>query len=187
MNQTRLFLIFAWLMVATLLWMEWGKEKAAPATPAVATETSSAVPAASGVPPNAPATVPSAPGSPVPPGTASSDAKAATVTVTTDVLRVVLDGGELREADLLKYPSQADANSPPVRLLTDDATNYFVAQSGWVSSSSAAPSHQGAFVPAGAGRDFKLADGTRELVVPFVWTGANGVTIRRGYVFQRGS
>ena len=187
MNQTRLFLIFAWLMVATLLWMEWGKEKAAPATPAVATETSSAVPAASGVPPNAPATVPSAPGSPVPPGTASADAKAATVTVTTDVLRVVLDGGELREADLLKYPSQADANSPPVRLLTDDATNYFVAQSGWVSSSSAAPSHQGAFVPAGAGRDFKLADGTRELVVPFVWTGANGVTIRRGYVFQRGS
>ena len=36
MNQTRLFLIFAWLMVATLLWMEWGKEKQtaqAPATP----------------------------------------------------------------------------------------------------------------------------------------------------------
>ena len=25
MNQTRVFLIFAWLMVATLLWMEWGK------------------------------------------------------------------------------------------------------------------------------------------------------------------
>ena len=28
MNQTRVFLIFAWLMVATLLWMEWGKEQA---------------------------------------------------------------------------------------------------------------------------------------------------------------
>lgn len=23
MNQTRVFLIFAWLMVAVLLWMEW--------------------------------------------------------------------------------------------------------------------------------------------------------------------
>ena len=30
MNQTRVFLIFAWLMVAMLLWMEWGKERAAP-------------------------------------------------------------------------------------------------------------------------------------------------------------
>ena len=33
MNQTRLFLIFAWLMVATLLWMEWGKEQQAARTP----------------------------------------------------------------------------------------------------------------------------------------------------------
>ena len=31
MNQTRVFLILAWLMVATLLWMDWGKEQAAPA------------------------------------------------------------------------------------------------------------------------------------------------------------
>ena len=28
MNQTRMFLIFAWMMVATLLWMEWGKDNA---------------------------------------------------------------------------------------------------------------------------------------------------------------
>ena len=30
MNQTRVFLIFAWLMVATLLWMAWDKEQAIP-------------------------------------------------------------------------------------------------------------------------------------------------------------
>ena len=34
MNQTRVFLILAWLMVAMLLWMEWGKEQAAPPTEA---------------------------------------------------------------------------------------------------------------------------------------------------------
>jgi len=28
MNQTRTFLILAWLMVAMLLWWEWGKESA---------------------------------------------------------------------------------------------------------------------------------------------------------------
>ena len=30
MNQTRVFLIFAWLMVAVLLGMEWSREKNAP-------------------------------------------------------------------------------------------------------------------------------------------------------------
>ena len=29
MNQTRTFLIFAWLMVAALLWMAWGQDQAA--------------------------------------------------------------------------------------------------------------------------------------------------------------
>ena len=42
MNQTRVFLIFAWLMVATLLWFEWSRDKAAPAQPAVAAQTAAA-------------------------------------------------------------------------------------------------------------------------------------------------
>ncbi|MCF5956977.1 membrane protein insertase YidC, partial [Xanthomonas perforans] len=44
MNQTRVFLIFAWLMVAALLWMEWGKDKAAANAPVAAA--TQAVPAA---------------------------------------------------------------------------------------------------------------------------------------------
>ena len=36
MTQTRTFLILAWLMVATLLWMEWGKGRDAAAAPAPA-------------------------------------------------------------------------------------------------------------------------------------------------------
>ncbi|MFD1297585.1 membrane protein insertase YidC, partial [Lysobacter gummosus] len=50
MNQTRAFLILAWLMVATLLWMEWGKEKSAPPVPPPsAVAPASSVPVASGV------------------------------------------------------------------------------------------------------------------------------------------
>ena len=41
MTQTRTFLILAWLMVATLLWMEWGKERDAIAAPAPAIPTAS--------------------------------------------------------------------------------------------------------------------------------------------------
>jgi YidC/Oxa1 family membrane protein insertase len=194
MNQTRVFLIFAWLMVATLLWMEWGKEAAAPpATAETAQATTSTVPNASGA-----ATTSGVPSVPtVPTGPASMSATPApspgavrpSVTVTTDVLKVVLDGGELRQADLLKYPSTAAPDSPPVRLFDTNAARYFVAQSGWVSSAGAAPSHEAGFVPEGAGTEpsgFRLADGAPSVVVPFVWTGANGVTIRRTYTFKRG-
>ena len=55
MNQTRVFLIFAWLMVAVLLWMEWGREKAAP-DPATVATTQPAVPGANDVDLHAPAT-----------------------------------------------------------------------------------------------------------------------------------
>ena len=58
MNQTRLFLLFAWLMVASLLWMEWAREKAAPpVAPTAAVATTGAVPTAA-----APGAVPTAPG-----------------------------------------------------------------------------------------------------------------------------
>ncbi len=45
MNQTRVFLIFAWLMVAVLLGMEWSREKNAP-DPATVVAAQPAVPAA---------------------------------------------------------------------------------------------------------------------------------------------
>ena len=195
MNQTRTFLIFAWLAVATLLWMEWGKEKAAPPSPAntAATAMTSTVPNAGvaastmGVPavPSAPASMSAAP--------TDIDANQAgtPVTVITDVLKVVLVGGELRQADLLKYPTTADAGSPPVRLFDPDAARYFVAQTGWVSNAGPAPSHEAGFVLESAGieaasHEFGLTDGAASVVVPFVWTGANGVTIRRTYTFKRG-
>ena len=188
MNQTRVFLILAWLMVATLLWMEWGKEQAAPAAPtpaAAATTNAGAVPTA--VAPTAPGAIPSAPSMSATPSTsASGPAAAPLVTVTTDVLKVELDGGVMHRADLLKYPSTSDDDSAPVRLFAEDPTNYFVAQTGWVSSNGAAPTHERGFVPESAQRDFALAQGAKDVVVPFVWTGPDGVTIRRTYTFTRG-
>ena len=193
MNQTRTFLIFAWLMVAALLWMEWGKEKAAPATPAVTAPVAGApaVPAtaaAGTVPSPTPGVLPGVPAAaPLPTvGATPAGAQAQAVTVTTDVLKVVLDGGEMREADLLAYPQGDEAGSPPVRLFAQDAANYFVAQSGWVSQGGAAPTHQAGFVPEGGQTAFGLPAGADSVVVPFVWTGPNGVTIRRTYTFKRG-
>jgi len=189
MNQTRLFLIFAWLMVATLLWMEWGKEKAAPAADTAAVVANDArVPASNAPVPAAATAVPAAPGSvpAAPPAVANAVAPGSEpVEITTDVLHVVLDGGELRQADLLKYPTLAAANSEPVRLFADDDAHYFVARSGWTSTGGIAPGQEGTFRVEGA-RDYQL-DGQQEISVPFVWSGSNGVTIRRTFTFQRGS
>ncbi|SDQ22280.1 YidC/Oxa1 family membrane protein insertase [Pseudoxanthomonas sp. CF385] len=192
MNQTRVFLIFAWLMVATLLWFEWSREKAAPAAPAVAAQTTtttpgSTVPAATAAPATPAGTVPAAPTTaPAVAGAAPTARAAARVTVSNDVLRLVLDGGSVLQADLLHYPTSKTPGSGPVRLFSEDPQHYYVAESGWVSSGAKAPDHH-AFVPENGAGDATLAQGSDSVSVPFVWQGPDGVTIRRTYTLKRAS
>ena len=193
MNQTRLFLIFAWLMVATLLWMEWGKEQQAartPTTPAAqiaappAMVPGQAAPAAPSAVPTA--NVPAAAGQQAP--VTKATPSAASLVATTDVLQVTLDGGSVREADLLKFPQTRDAGSKPVLLFDPNPANFYAAQSGWVGQNGgAAPSHTSGFVPASPGTVYTLADGQNSLSIPFVWQGPNGVSIERTYILKRGS
>ena len=190
MNQTRVFLIFAWLMVATLLWFEWSRDKAAPAQPAVAAQTATA-PAGSTVPTAtdaAPATgtVPAAPVATPGITQAPRAAAAPRVTVNTDVLRLVLDGGSVLQADLLHYPQSKTPGSGPVRLFSEDPQHFYTAESGWVSNGSKAPDHH-AFVPENGAGEVALAKGSDSISVPFVWQGPEGVTIRRTYTFKRAS
>jgi len=190
MNQTRTFLILAWLMVAMLLWWEWGKQSAEPATANVPNAVSALTPDV----PRAPS-VPAADGIGVPvaptePGAVESVASAVTapasaVTIETDVLRLLVDGGSILRAELLAYPQTKDSGSAPVRLFDDSAAGFYVAQSGWVSQSQAAPSHLAGFVPQGPAHQ-RLNDGQAQLVVPFVWDGPDGVRIQREYVLSRG-
>jgi YidC/Oxa1 family membrane protein insertase len=188
MNQTRTLLIAAWMFVAALLWMAWTKEQvpAPAATPATA---STAVAASStSVPsvPSAPSADAASPTAPTPPTTASAMPAAPLVTVTTDVLRLRLDGGASHSADILQCPLPIAPGSAPMRLFDDSPEHLFVAQSGWVSSNGPAPSHEGAFVPVDAARAVTLAAGTDAVQVPFVWHGPNGISIRRTYTFRRG-
>ncbi len=199
MNQTRTFLIFAWLMVATLLWMAWSKEQATPRTPAATVQTQGQA-ATEGALPTAPrddtpasAAVPTAPTAlppRAPPAMAATPTQtptAATVRVTTDVLRLELDGGSVREAELLAYPRTREPGSPPVQLFASDPGRYYTAQSGWVSQSHPAPTHEQGFMPETPQQTHALAVGTERLVVPFVWQGPDGVSIRRTYTLTRGS
>ncbi|MUV13181.1 membrane protein insertase YidC [Noviluteimonas gilva] len=194
MNQTRVFLLIAWLLVATLLWMEWNKEKtAALQAPPVATQTASSNGAVPGAVPSAPtAAAAGVPAAPVQAGVpSSSTTKTAqadnAVVVTTDTLRITLDGGSVRNAELLKFPNEAKSNDTGnVALFDPTPAGFYEAQSGWVSSTGAAPDHLANFLPEGGARKVTLAAGQDSVEVPFIWTGANGVTIRRTYTFPRG-
>lgn len=195
MNQTRVFLIFAWMMVAVLLWMEWGREKNAP-DPASVAATQPAVPAANDVdlaPPSAgdvpQASVPGAATPDTPAAMAATPEAAAgapRITVTTDVLKLVLDGRSVLDADLLQFPQTKAAGSPPVQLLSEDKAHPYSATSGWVGQSGSAAPGAAGFQPVQAARDYALADGQNEVQVPFVWNGPNGVSIQRTYTFKRG-
>ncbi|MBR7540566.1 hypothetical protein KC221_30740, partial [Mycobacterium tuberculosis] len=64
------------------------------------------------------AQVPGAPGQAAVQAQASATPASQRVTVTTDVLRLVLDGGRVLDAELLHFRKPSGEGSPPVRLLT---------------------------------------------------------------------
>jgi YidC/Oxa1 family membrane protein insertase len=200
MNQLRTFLIFAWLMVATILWMNWNKEQQAPPTPTELAQAAAAVTPPEGLPaPAVPgvsvpgatptettaAAVPTANGQPPVAQVGPAPATAPRVTLSNDVLRLSLDGGNVRRAELLKYRQSRAPDAPLVRLFDDGAENFYIAQSGWTSAQGA-PSHQSGFAAEQSATELKLADGAKTVSAHFVWTGADGVTIRRTYTLSRG-
>jgi YidC/Oxa1 family membrane protein insertase len=205
MNQMRPFLIFAWLMVATILWMEWNKDQHAPPAAAQTTQQTSTMAPPEGLPvPTVTGTVPaaSAPVANVPSGTAP-DANvvgasgqpvvqvgavpvvAPRLTLSNDVLRLSLDGGNVHRAELLQYRVNRAPDAPLVRLFDDSAENFYIAQSGWTSAQGS-PSHKTGFVAEQSATQYTLANGANSISASFVWSGAEGITIRRTYTLTRG-
>ena len=199
MNQTRTFLLIAWLAVAFLLFLEWNKgpvepnpAEAAPAAalpePSAALPEDGAVPDAAAVPATAALPAAPAPGA-VPAATGPAASSPGLLRVRTDVLdlRVDLRGGNLVGAELLQYPVDKDEPERKVRLFDNDAARFSVAQSGLVATAGNAPNHEAVFRPEGGRTDFQLADGQDRLEIPLLWTDpATGVTVRKTWVLERG-
>ena len=109
--------------------------------------------------------------------------------VTTDVLDIVINlkGGELDQADLLKYPLRKDTPNIPVRLLELSAAADPVP--------AAERTHRhgrrsGAH--ASGGLEIRPEDlsflrrGANELRVPLTWTDGQGLTVTKTFIFTRG-
>jgi YidC/Oxa1 family membrane protein insertase len=150
---------------------------AAPVPPTAAT---AALPAVT-----APAAAPAANGAPAP---VSDAVPAEPLHVATDVLDVVINlkGGELDQADLLKYPLRKDAPNVPVRLLSSDPpASLYLLQTGLSGAAGqAAPTHLATW--SSAEKSYVLAPGANELRVPLTWTDGQGLSVTKTFVFTRG-
>jgi YidC/Oxa1 family membrane protein insertase len=109
--------------------------------------------------------------------------------VVTDVLDVSINlkGGELDQADLLKYPLRKDAPNIPVRLLSrEPPASLYLLQTGLIGTpGEAAPTHLATWTS--AEKSFALPAGAKELRVPLTWTDGQGLTVTKTFVFTRGS
>lgn len=187
MNQTRTFLLIAWLAVAFLLFQQW--QTPAPTAPAPAVNAPTAlapVPAAVGALPALPDTpVAGAPALPV----VAAANNAQTVEIVTDVFRLTVDlkGVSIVRAELLTYSKEKKPGSTNVLLLDNGSTDFFIAESGWLTRTHAAePNHNAQFSAADGQRRYELKQGQDSLSVPFVWTDASGISLTKTLVLQRG-
>jgi YidC/Oxa1 family membrane protein insertase len=193
--------IYLWIALAMLLWMnvvQWNRDfGSTPVTPPPTASTDSAAtpkagaPAASQLPalPSAPSATPAAPASAAPSAPdAAATAAAPTIHVVTDVLDmdISLRGGELVRSDLLKYPRDKQAGSPPVRLLTTNDVGFHVVRSGLRAADGRAEANHLVTFSSPA-TEYRLAPGANELRVPLTWTDGQGLTVTKTYVLRPGS
>jgi YidC/Oxa1 family membrane protein insertase len=187
MDNLRLILFIALSIVILLLWEAWqgdhgNKPPASP--PAAQTAPAPSVKA----PVRSPQATAPAPGNGRTPGAEPAGQSLPVgqrIQVATDLLKVEIDtyGGDLRQAELLRYPVAKDHPEQPIKLLNDDTSKIFVAQSGLLAAT-AAPDHHTRYQTAQT--EYRLADGADELKVPLTWNGG-GITVTKTYVFHRGS
>jgi YidC/Oxa1 family membrane protein insertase len=197
MNQTRSFLLIAWLFAAGWLFLKWNEwntlQNAPPAATAVAATVSSNPSS------TAPAPLPEAPGATnaptTLPGTAPAASTSATpasrmITLSNDELRLDIDlsGGRVARAQLLQYTVEKKAGSPNVVLLDDESRAYYSANAGLITLGKAGARNEPLMQFTAKGADFQLGKGAVAISVPLQWTDpATGITVLRTLTLKRGS
>ena len=186
MDNRRVFLLAAVVFIAFLIYQAWmqdygpkpAPDTAAPAAVATAASPVSAIPAATSGAGASPAVVTAPVVLP----------KGREIHVHTDVLDIVIDtaGGDIRSAQLLKYPQELKNPDEHVRVLDDRDASFLVLQSGLQAAPGmAAP---GADAPYSAPQaDYTLADGSDTLKVTLSWQDGHGLTVDKTYTLSRAS
>lgn len=181
MDNQRLFLFIALSFISLMLWEAWQRDYNSPEP--VVTE-QAATPAVNVPVEDLPMVAPST--------AAPTQAEAKVVTamrvhVVTDVLDVVIDtqGGDLRQADLIKFPKVSGKPETPVRLLNEQMPDMFIIQSGLRTQMGTEPTHHVVFETKET--EYRLKPGQEVLEVPMTWRSPEGVVVTKTYRFKPGA
>jgi len=121
------------------------------------------------------------------PEVASPSSTAPTILVSTDVFDIVIstEGGTLQSASLKKYPIAKDKPDELIKLLSTDADNLGLIQTGLrIVGDGEEPNHRALFNSRST--RYELG-GNDELVVPLTWQSADGVIVEKRFRFTRGN
>jgi YidC/Oxa1 family membrane protein insertase len=105
--------------------------------------------------------------------------------VKTDTLNIAIDslGGNIVDAQLIKYPAELNSKTP-FQLFTNDSNNYYVAQSG-ITGKQGPDTSKGQVTYHAQQSHYTLANNQKQLTVNLTYT-KNGVEFIKQFIFQRG-
>ncbi|TKB51891.1 membrane protein insertase YidC [Ferrimonas aestuarii] len=171
MESQRNLLLVGLLFVSFLLWQQWHLDQNPQPAPQQTAEQASNH------------SVPSSTGGDTLPQVSTSEGKL--VTVTTDTLQLTIDtqGGDIVEAQLLKFPLEQGSEEPLKLFQRHNGYNY-VARSGLIGAQG--PDSSGTRpVFATESDEYKL-NGAEQLVVPMTFVDANGIQFEKRFIFTQG-
>ncbi|HEY1992682.1 MAG TPA: membrane protein insertase YidC, partial [Gammaproteobacteria bacterium] len=189
MDNRRIFLVAAVAIIAFAVYQTWmldyGPRPQPQAAPAAATGGTASI----AVPPANTAGAPAATngaGAVAAPAVAALP-KGQPIHVRTDVLDLVLDtaGGDIRRAELVKYPVTLKDPDQHVRVL-DDSPDTLLVQQGGVQADKG-PAIGADAVYSTPLTDYTLGEGSDTLKVVLTWDDGHGLTLVKTYTLTRGS
>lgn len=184
MGNTRVLLYITMFFLSYLIWAQWQIEYGP--KPVVAENTVINKVESTGVIPEAmPDSLDESSNAAVP-EIESAKAFSQRIHVKTDIIDVEIDtrGGSIKKLVLLDYLETAGNPDNKVHLLTDEALNFQITQSGLVSAKEGASlSHNELYTTEKL--NYELADGQDELKIPLYWQGPNGLQVKKVFTFKR--
>ena len=190
--EQRSLLIIGLLLVSFLLWTEWEQAQLPQSDVSnslASASVNSGVPSVGSSLPTVQSTenndVPIASSDIVPQVAPVISQSANIITVRTDTLDIVIDlvGGDVIQADLIKYPVTLNSDDS-YKLLKPNTNVLYIAQSGLVGKDGPDASAQGRPLYIASQSNYEL-DGD-SLIVPLTWASNDGVSITKTFSFSRG-
>ncbi|MBE9515889.1 MAG: membrane protein insertase YidC [Proteobacteria bacterium] len=187
MDNQKLIQFVALAAILMLLWMKWEEaNRPAPAPETVASQpadkTDKSVPSVPEVGTQTPQATPQ-----VEAARPDTTKRGKLVRVRTDMLDISLDsnGADIHEVRLVKHAVSAKKPDEPFVLLTAEADERYITQTGFVGSGRKFPTHHTAYTSARS--SYEMKPGQDELNVSFNWTAGDGVKYEKRYTFHRNS